>query len=234
MAGVVHVLIVSIGNPRPYLNTRHSAGHVALEILRRQLMLPPFATSRRWGGKSALTSAGAGAGASGSRYTLLQSPTLMNVSGPWVARVWRDALKEQPGAAAVATTQLGLVVIHDDMEEDVGTVRTRLWSRSHRGHNGIKSINSVLRPSEFPGARWARVSIGIGRPPGRDPETVSRYVLEPMSADEQAAFESRVAKDLLPMLQKIEAQWASSKETQEEEGSTPKKQPRIRSSARQP
>lgn len=235
MAGVSHVLILSLGNPAPYLNTLHSAGHVALEALRRELMLPPFATSRRFGGKSALATTTATG--DGSRYTLMQSPTLMNVSGPWVARVWRDALKALGGAGPTsAVDKLGLVLIHDDLEETLGVLRMRPWTRSHRGHNGLKSSNASLRPTEFPGARWAKLSVGIGRPDTRDKTSVSDYVLRPMAREQRAVLEHELGPGLLATLRQIEAEWVA--EGEEANGTIaeprPPKRPRTRPNKRQP
>ncbi|CAK7244217.1 MAG: hypothetical protein STHCBS139747_005752 [Sporothrix thermara] len=252
MGGVSHILILSLGNPGSYVNTLHSAGHVALEALRRELMLPPFAKSRVLGGKAALTTAttegGAGAGG-GARYTIMQSPTLMNVSGPWVARVWRDALKahgaqgglsgsgavDADGAPVPAIDQLGLILVHDDLEEAMGVLKVRPWTRSHRGHNGLKSTNTSLLRNEFPSARWAKLSVGIGRPDTRDKSSVADFVLRKMSPDERATLEDGLGAGLLAKIQSIEAQWAAGQEAGDPPPKPPKppKQPKTRPNARQ-
>ncbi|CAK7262860.1 hypothetical protein SEPCBS119000_000202 [Sporothrix epigloea] len=237
MAGVSHVLILSLGNPGAYINTLHSAGHIALEALRRELALPPFAKSRALGGKTALTTTTTGPvttikGGSVARYTMMQSPTLMNVSGPWVARVWRDALKTQSSGGSGSTStssdsesrvaagaaagtnveQLGLILVHDDLEEAMGVLKTRPWTSSHRGHNGLKSTNASLLRNEFPNARWARLSVGIGRPDVRDKSSVADFVLRQMTADERAALENGLGAGLLATVQKIQDQWAAGQE----------------------
>ncbi|CAK7228947.1 hypothetical protein SCUCBS95973_007054 [Sporothrix curviconia] len=252
MSGVSHVLILSLGNPGKYINTLHSAGHVALEALRCELMLPPFAKSRVLGGKAALTTttpatmatAGSGSG-SDARYTIMQSPTLMNVSGPWVARVWRDALKAQGstggnvvdanGEPVPAVDQLGLILVHDDLEEAMGVLKVRPWTRSHRGHNGLKSTNTSLLRSEFPNARWAKLSVGIGRPDTRDKSSVADFVLRQMSTDERATLEEGLGPGLLATIQRIEAQWAAGQEAGDPPPKPPKppKQPKTRPSTRQ-
>ncbi|CAK7233281.1 hypothetical protein SBRCBS47491_008556 [Sporothrix bragantina] len=237
MTGVSHVLILSLGNPGSYINTLHSAGHVALEALRRELMLPPFAKSRVFGGKPALTTTTAGPitapkGGSGARYTIMQSPTLMNVSGPWVARVWRDALTahgstgngavDAGGAPVPAVDQLGLILVHDDLEEEMGVLKVRPWTRSHRGHNGLKSTNTSLLRNEFPTARWAKLSVGIGRPDTRDKSSVADFVLRQMSTDERARLEDGLGAGLLATIQRIETQWAAGQEA----GDIPPKPPK--------
>ncbi|KJR87656.1 peptidyl-tRNA hydrolase, PTH1 family [Sporothrix schenckii 1099-18] len=207
MAGISHVLVLSIGNPGVYLNTLHSAGHVALEALRRELMLPPFAPNRLYTGKYApVTTSGAG---KGTQYTLMQSPTLMNVSGPWVAKVWKGALKAQDDTESTRPAdKLGLVLIHDDLEMELGDLSVRPWTRSPRGHNGLKSIATRLRPSEVNGAQWARLSVGIGRPEERDRDAVVDYVLRQMTIAERSALES-LGPGLVKTLRTIETQWAA-------------------------
>jgi peptidyl-tRNA hydrolase, PTH1 family len=235
MAGISHVLVLSIGNPGAYLNTLHSAGHVALEALRRELMLPPFAQSRLFGSPSAPTTTTIASG-DWPRYTLMQSPTLMNVSGPWVAKAWRGALKAQgDDETSRAVGRIGLLVIHDDLEEALGVLKVRPWTRSHRGHNGLKSIGTKLRPAEFKGAQWARLSVGIGRPDERDKMSVSDYVLRQMSIEERTALDD-LGPDLLTTLRKIEAQWAAGEAVGTGTAKQPKppKPPRTRPNARQP
>ena len=234
MAGISHILVLSIGNPGSYLNTLHSAGHVALEALRRELMLQPFAQSRVFGSPSAPTTISAAG--DGPRYTLIQSPTLMNVSGPWVAKAWRGALKAQGDeGTSRAVNRVGLLLIHDDLEEALGVLKVRPWTRSHRGHNGLKSISTKLRPAEFEGAHWARVSVGIGRPDERDKMSVSDYVLRQMSSEERTTLDD-LGPGLLATLQKIEAQWAAGEAvwTSTAKQLKPPKPPRTRPNTRQP
>ncbi|CAK7563640.1 MAG: hypothetical protein SEPTF4163_001510 [Sporothrix epigloea] len=257
MAGVSHVLILSLGNPGAYINTLHSAGHIALEALRRELMLPPFVKSRMLGGKAALTTTSVGPVtttecSSGARYTMMQSPTLMNVSGPWVARVWRDALHAQRsdrgGSGSNSSSnrpdadkapdfdgeQLGLILVHDDLEEAMGVLKPRPWTRSHRGHNGLKSTNTSLLRNEFPNARWAKLSVGIGRPDARDKSSVADFVLRQMTVDERAALEDGLGAGLLATIQRIQAQWAAGQEVEDPPPKQQKqpKQPRLRPQTR--
>ncbi|KAI1138449.1 peptidyl-tRNA hydrolase [Hypoxylon sp. FL0543] len=188
-------LIVSLGNQAPYYDCLHSAGHFALASLQKLLSpsQPPFAPERH-GGRSCLTSAG-------STYTMLQSPTQMNVSGPWLARAWKEALQNY----ALKPSELSLVLVHDDLEEALGRVRMRNWTASHRGHNGVKSVNGSLRPAEFPGSRWSRISIGIGRPEERDHISVSDYVLKKMTRHQRDVIDNQVGPRVLDYLHEL--QW---------------------------
>ncbi|KAJ9133841.1 Peptidyl-tRNA hydrolase [Pleurostoma richardsiae] len=190
-------LIISLGNPGAYADTLHSAGHIALAALQTQLLgvQPPF-SSQRFAKKATLSSAGP-------KYSLLQSPTLMNVSGPWVARAYKEVLSDQ----GLTPGQLGLVLVHDDLEEELGVVKIRQWDKSHRGHNGVKSVNASLRKSDYPGVHWARISVGIGRPADRDPSTVSDYVLRPMSKYQKMVLNDKAGPSVLSCLTQLEDQW---------------------------
>lgn len=204
-----HFVVVSLGNPAPYADTLHSAGHIVLQSLQQQLHRDPrhnqpaFA-SQRFGKKATQASLG-------QRYTLLQCPTLMNVSGPWVAKAWREVLAE--AAEQHPDRPVGLVVVHDDLEEDMCVVKVRKWDRSHRGHNGLKSIMATMRQAEFKGSKWAKISVGIGRPEGRDHGTVSDYVLKPLSKYQRGLLSENTASPVLAALEEIAAAWRTETES---------------------
>jgi PTH1 family peptidyl-tRNA hydrolase len=85
---------------------------------------------------------------------VLKPLTYMNLSGLSV-RSALDGLGLCPG---------DLLVVHDDMDLDLGRTRIRLRGSSG-GHRGVQSIIDSLGTGEF-----ARLRIGIGRPPeGVDP-----------------------------------------------------------------
>jgi PTH1 family peptidyl-tRNA hydrolase len=69
-----------------------------------------------------------------------------------------------------------LVVVHDELDLPVGLVRVKRGGGT-AGHNGLKSAEQYLGSLEF-----ARVRIGIGKPPGRMPG--ADYVLRRPSAAE--------------------------------------------------
>jgi PTH1 family peptidyl-tRNA hydrolase len=74
-----------------------------------------------------------------------------------------------------------LVVLHDELDIDFDTVRVK-FGGGHGGHNGLRDIIAALGTNEF-----ARVRIGIGRPPGR--QDSADFVLSPFS---------RAQRDVLP------------------------------------
>ncbi|KAK3308411.1 peptidyl-tRNA hydrolase [Chaetomium strumarium] len=199
MPDLKRIIIVSLGNPGRALDTYHSAGHQVLELLPLQLgRQHPSFDNMRIAKKTTRCSIG-------QRYSLFQSPTVMNVSGPWVSKAYHEHLAEQklkPG-------EVGFVLVHDDMEEELGAVKIREWDRSHRGHNGVKSVKESLRA--YPEGSWARVSVGIGRPredpKARDRNTVSDFVLMTIPPKEREVLETVGPPRLLDCLYELEAKW---------------------------
>jgi PTH1 family peptidyl-tRNA hydrolase len=96
--------------------------------------------------------------------TLLKPTTYMNNSGLAVA----DYKPED------------LVVVHDDLDLEAGTVRVKVGGGAG-GHNGLRSIIGSM------GNDFVRVRIGIGRPPVG--VTVTDYVLSRMDS---------AVKDVIP------------------------------------
>ena len=90
----------------------------------------------------------------------------MNQSGVFV----RDLLSESGIGVE------NLIVVHDDLDLDFGTVRIRLKGGSG-GHNGIHSLIFSLETERF-----CRVKVGIGRPP--DSQEPAQYVLSTFSIEE--------------------------------------------------
>jgi PTH1 family peptidyl-tRNA hydrolase len=70
-----------------------------------------------------------------------------------------------------------VLLIYDDLDLPLGTTRLRP-SGGSGGHRGVRSVIQQLGSQAF-----ARLRIGIGRPPGRmDP---ADYVLQDFSAEEE-------------------------------------------------
>lgn len=186
-------LVVSLGNPLPKYPSLHSAGHYVLNGLTKPLQQPGFRETKI-GKQTCLMS-------QGPKYTLIQSPTLMNVSGPFVARAWQEMIKQHDPAS------LSLVIVHDELEKDLGSVKLVPWDRSHRGHNGIRSVKGVLSQGKFPESPFVRIAVGIGRPQERDAATVSRYVLAPISQDTENQLQDTISWDVAKRLRELEDEW---------------------------
>lgn len=186
-------LVVSLGNPLPKYESLHSAGHFALNGLAKVLRYPEF-REMTLGKQKCLVS-------QGPKYTLVQSPTLMNISGGFVARAWQEMVKQHDPAS------LSLVIVHDELEKDLGVVRLTAWDRSHKGHNGIKSVKGSLTQAKYPQSPFARIVVGIGRPAERDPETVSRYVLDRISGEQRRVLEDEAPWKVAEKLVEMEDEW---------------------------
>jgi len=78
-----------------------------------------------------------------------------------------------------------LVLVHDELESQLGKVTVRDGSASAKGHNGLKSCQASLGKT-----KWWRVGVGIGRPDSREPDVVGKYVLKKMSPREKSALEN--------------------------------------------
>ncbi|KAL5328489.1 hypothetical protein ACEPPN_001988 [Leptodophora sp. 'Broadleaf-Isolate-01'] len=174
MASPIRLLVCSIGNPGPYINTLHSAGHTVLSALASSLSYPPFQKSRAYAN---------GLLSQGSDFTFWQSGSQMNVSGPGVASAWRQFEKESRGE------DIRLVVVHDELESALGQVRVRPGSASAKGHNGLKSIGELMA-----GKDYVRIGVGIGRPESREKRDVADYVLRKMSGVERGKIEAAAGK----------------------------------------
>jgi len=162
-------IVIGLGNPgRKYERTRHNAGFLAVDELARGL---------RFDLNQEKYHALVGRGKRGGGEVLVVKPqTFMNESGRSVAAALRYT------GSSVAD----LVVVHDDLDLPLGTVRIKTGG-GHGGHNGLRSIIDHTGTPEF-----VRVRVGIGRPPvGRD---AADYVLSPFLPAEQQAAADAIAR----------------------------------------
>ncbi|KAG5984054.1 hypothetical protein E4U55_006189 [Claviceps digitariae] len=192
-------LVISLGNPLPKYESLHSAGHFALNGLPRVLQQPSFRETSMAKGRCLVSQ--------GPKYTLVQSPTLMNISGPFVARAWQEMIKQHDASS------LSLVIVHDELEKTFGDVRLTAWDRSPRGHNGIKSVKNSLSQNKYPVSPFVRIAIGIGRPVERDAATVSKYVLDRISLEQRQVLEEVVPWELSRKLLELENEWRTELKT---------------------
>jgi PTH1 family peptidyl-tRNA hydrolase len=153
------LLIVGLGNPgRKYMHTRHNVGFMFLDYLAGET--GASFNESKWEADFAKTSFW-------SKPLLLAKPTsYMNLSGFPVKRI----------ASFYQIPPERIVVIHDDLDLDVGRLKI-VTGRGAGGHNGIKSIIEQLGTREF-----IRVRVGIGRPP--DQMLPASFVLSRFGADE--------------------------------------------------
>src|SRR5215471_10536576 len=155
LGGGQRLFIASLGNPAPkYHKTRHSAGHILLCALASHLDAGSFTLSPTLSSGSVTN---AYTPATGTRLTLWQSPTLMNMSGPTLVRAYRSWLAREgfsspvatvgnSGASNAAVRRSKSIVVHDELQAPLGKLHVRKGGRelSHRGHNGLKSVVASL------------------------------------------------------------------------------------------
>ncbi|KIX09494.1 uncharacterized protein Z518_00574 [Rhinocladiella mackenziei CBS 650.93] len=186
MSRSVRLLIASIGNPPPYHSTRHSAGHILLKSLATQLHMRSLSKNKVLGSGS--VSLGADVGTP--EYTLWQSASMMNVSGTGTLKAWKEFDKIYPSSLEFVTA---MVILHDELESSVGTIKLRRGESSPRGHNGIKSIQSALKSAgllSLLGDRFMKIGVGIGRPASREKDDVSAWVLGQLTHVERSKIEA--------------------------------------------
>jgi peptidyl-tRNA hydrolase, PTH1 family len=121
----------------------------------------------------------------GTPVQILKPQTFMNRSGAVLAPL---------RAIETFDPARDLLVLVDDVDFDIGRFRLR-GAGSAGGHNGLKSIEGVLRRQDYP-----RLRIGVGpRPMGH--EDLADFVLDRFTEDERRALD-----DLLdPMVEAVES-----------------------------
>lgn len=146
-------LIIGLGNPGiQYENTRHNLGFRALDLLTGSEVFENKYDSQFLKLDD----------------VILAKPQLfMNLSGKAVAQI----LKYYPAAE--------LVVIHDDLDFPLGTIRVQK-NASSAGHNGVESIISELGTKDF-----IRIRLGIDNPETKKDIAGDDYVLQKFTPAEE-------------------------------------------------
>src|SRR6266567_6294324 len=138
-------LVVGLGNPGPeYEHTRHNLGFRVVDTLADRL----GARLKPAKGMRALVAEAR----DGDRRIILAKPTtFMNASGQAVSEL----------ARYYKVDSQDIVIVHDELDLPVAQMKVKRGG-GDAGHNGLKDITKALGTNEY-----ARVRIGIGKPPGR-------------------------------------------------------------------
>jgi len=168
-------LVVGLGNPGPaYAAHRHNIGYVVVDELARRLGIR-FSAPRGMRAEVAEGRLGP-IGPDAVRVILAKSRTFMNETGGAVAGLL-NYFKITPSR---------LVVVHDELDIDLGQLRSKVGGGDN-GHNGLKSIRKSVGTGDF-----YRVRFGVGRPPGRqDP---ADFLLSNFSAGERDSLAVEVER----------------------------------------
>ncbi|HEY1042031.1 MAG TPA: aminoacyl-tRNA hydrolase [Candidatus Paceibacterota bacterium] len=136
---MAHV-IIGLGNPGgEYERTRHNAGRMVVELLAQEEGFPDFKLKKS---AEALVSEGS---INGQKTVLALPEVYMNHSGKTAAGL----VKSKPAAKK-------LLVVRDDLDLPIGTIKMTTFGRGGGGHKGIESITRALKTKDF-----AQLKIGI-------------------------------------------------------------------------
>ena len=156
-------LVVGLGNPGSrYESTRHNVGQMVVDELARRR--GAAFKSHRANARVAETWLAPGQ----PKLVLAKPNSFMNVSGGPVSGL----------AAFFGIEPERVIVVHDELDIPFDTIKLKTGG-GHGGHNGVRDVAKALDTPEF-----ARVRVGIGRPPGR--QDAADWVLDPFGTTERA------------------------------------------------
>ena len=162
-------LICGLGNPgAEYERTRHNAGFVTIDILARR------AHASFWKSEAGCMTCRIqlkGTDGEPCPVVLAKPQSYMNTSGGPLSKLMREL-----GVLAPE-----ILVVHDEVDLSQGEVRVKCGGGLN-AHNGLRSIADKLGTRDF-----ARVRVGIGRPPGR--MNVADYALRQLKGSFLEEFE---------------------------------------------
>lgn len=157
-------IVCGLGNAgAEYQETRHNAGFVTVD---------DFAASagvRYW--KSECGCLVAEAHIAGHDVLLAKPQDFMNTSGGPLSKLARKR--------HVAPEEI--LVVHDEVDLEPGVIKVK-FGGGLNAHNGLRSVAAKLGTRDF-----ARVRVGVGRPPGR--MQVADYVLRTLKGSYLQEFE---------------------------------------------
>ncbi|MDO8425732.1 MAG: aminoacyl-tRNA hydrolase [bacterium] len=179
-------LIVGLGNPgTKYDGTRHNVGFVVVDAI---------AGDDAWRKKRLLHAEICERDIHNVRVMLVKPTTYMNESGRTVAALLRN-LKRSPA-------DVRLIVVSDDLDLPVGTVRVR-DTGSSGGHKGIASIIAHLKTQDF-----TRIRIGIG--PNETPDghriPAEQFVLQRFNTEERMKIDTAIPAAITTIEERLAGQ----------------------------
>lgn len=173
-------VIIGLGNPGgEYAKTRHNAGRMALELLASVEGFEDFKLKK-------LAHANVSTGMlDGEKVTLVIPEVAMNLSG-----------KAAPVFVKSVKAAHKLLVVRDDLDLPLGTLKMTVYGRGSGGHKGVESIMRALKTKEF-----AQLKIGISgqTPKGKtkkpnSEEKVITHVIGKFSPTEEPVLKKTLKK----------------------------------------
>ena len=176
-------LVVGLGNPgAEYAGNRHNVGQMVLDELASRMRASFSAAPVRVSARVATGRFVPG----GPRFVLAKPNSFMNNSGGPTAGL----------LSYYSVEPSHLIVVHDELDIPFDTLRLK-FGGGHGGHNGIRDIAAAAGTADF-----ARVRVGIGRPPGR--QSAADFVLRDFSSTERAVLPNLLV-DAADAVEKIAA-----------------------------
>ncbi|CAA21173.2 mitochondrial peptidyl-tRNA hydrolase Pth1 [Schizosaccharomyces pombe] len=170
-------IIYGLGNPgSAFVKSRHSLGKLMVSMYADSMAFP-----KNWPSTK-------------ENLTLVLSTSYMNDSGKQLKKISNDFVRK-----VSPLDKIVYVVVHDELELDLGKVKLRLPGGSHRGHNGIRSCQEFLGKESF-----YRIGLGIGRCESRNREDVSDYVLSKFNSNEMKLIETDIFHKFCNILQQLQ------------------------------
>ena len=167
------VLIVGLGNPgKEYHNTRHNAGFCVIDELVKDLGIE--LDKKKYNALYTIYDNG------NRKYLFVEPQIYMNSSGEAVFKLCNF----------YKIRSENIIIIYDDMDLPLGKLRLRN-SGSSGGHNGVKSIISLMNTDDI-----KRIRIGISKNKNDD---VIDYVLGKFKGEELKVFKNshKLAKEAI-------------------------------------
>jgi peptidyl-tRNA hydrolase, PTH1 family len=156
-------LVVGLGNPGPrYALTPHNVGYLVVDEL-----------AERMGGGLR--------GHKSGRADVLEGR--LELGGPRLVLGRARSYMNESGGPVKALVDFykvphdRLVVVHDEVDLPLGSIRVK-FGGGDNGHNGLRSVRSVLGGGDF-----SRVRVGVGRPVSG--QSTAEYVLSRFSAQQK-------------------------------------------------
>lgn len=185
------LLVLSLGNPKEYDGTRHSVGHYVLEKLVSRYQCQQERVGRFE--SHVLHHRGP---ENSCNVWFYRVPGYMNLAGKSVAPFYDAFCRQDP------QTPTPVVVLFDELDVELGDVKIRKRNSSHRGHNGLRSIQSSSRI----GKEYTGLQLGIGRNYAGDkntPGVVANYVLSKFSGAEREVLDDEVVGKVQDILEQM-------------------------------
>ncbi|MFH1098679.1 MAG: aminoacyl-tRNA hydrolase [Candidatus Uhrbacteria bacterium] len=175
-------LIVGLGNPgKEYEKTRHNIGREIVDAISRNDEC--LTSSAEWRQKRLLHAEILENTHADQRVILAKPTTYMNESGTTVSALVHHVSR-------LTSHVSRLLVLHDDLDLPVGTLRLSMGGSSG-GHKGIQSIINALGADDF-----LRLRIGIGPNAASDGHRIpaEKFVLEKFRKEERPLIDAAIQR----------------------------------------